>query len=150
MLWHSDHLEHEVPDKVLDEAHRDVCLSDRELVRLLRDDADHIAKFALDGELLDGFDDILALNGSHRGANAQTAQVAQGQEKFLQRLVSQDELELQAVEEKNIRFLHLVNVSSLVLDIEVETALFGLVGLSLLALVVAASLFVLQVSYVFV
>lgn len=50
---------------VLNEAHCDVCLSNRELVRLLRDDADHITELALDSELLDGFDHILALNGCH-------------------------------------------------------------------------------------
>lgn len=38
---------------VLDEAHRNVSLFNRELVSLLGDHADHVSEFALDGELPD-------------------------------------------------------------------------------------------------
>ena len=50
---------------VLNQADRNICFPNRELVCLLRNDRDDVAKFALYSELSNGFNDILALDGSY-------------------------------------------------------------------------------------
>jgi len=57
------------------------------------------------------------LHGSDRRADAQTAKVAQGEEQLLEGLVSEDELELCALEKERVRLFDLVDVSSSVLKL---------------------------------
>ena len=73
---------------VLDESDGDVSLLNRHFISLLRDDTDHIAQLALDGELSYRSHHELSLDWRDRGANAKTAEVAQGEEEFLKRLVT--------------------------------------------------------------
>lgn len=61
----------------MNETDCDVCLFNRHFVSLLGDDADHVAELALHGELSDGLHDILALQGCHGSADAETAQIAE-------------------------------------------------------------------------
>jgi len=76
----------------LNQPNRDVRLFNCEFVCLLSDDADHITELALDGELSDGPNHELSLVRRDHRANAQRAQIAQGQEKLFHCLVRQDVL----------------------------------------------------------
>ena len=84
---------------VLDQTHSDVCFFNCHFVGLLRYDRDHVAELALDRELANGSHHELSLHGSDRRADAQTAEVTQGQEQLFEGLVSQDERELSALEQ---------------------------------------------------
>ena len=102
---------------VLNETNSNVCFLNCHFVSLLRYNADHVSKLSLDSKLSNGSHNEFSLHWGHRGAYAQTAQVAKRKVKLFQGLVTKDEVELRALEKKYIWLFDSIDVSSSVLKL---------------------------------